>query len=270
MNIKSILNYVGLIALLSIPNYQLFAQKSRPVANPATIFELLSQSEKLIIETDLDHLINVRRSEEYIPAQVVLEDGQIYDLKINSRGKFRRRMCEFPPLSLKFSKSGLKELGFAKHKHNKLKLVTHCLENEKTVGNDNVLKEYLAYKIFNEISPNSFVTKVFKITYRDTSGKLKDIKRYGFLIEDTDEMAERLGGKECDECFNSAMEVISKVDEANVSLFQYMIGNEDWGTENMKNVKIVNRPDGIRIPGPLRFRFLWLCQYQLCHPKFRL
>ena len=76
---------------------------------------------------------------------------------------------------------------------NKLKLVTHCLEN-KFEGNENVMKEYLLYKLYNEITPESFRVQFVKITYLDSKGKLGKIKRFGFIIESKDQLAFRLQG----------------------------------------------------------------------------
>ena len=265
MNIDQFIAKACLILFLIHPSYQLFAQKSSMDANPATIFELLSESEELTIITDLSYLINERSEADYIPAQIILPNDNVLELKINSRGKFRRRICEFPPIKLKFSKDNLEEMGLAKH--NKLKLVTHCIENDKFVGNDNVMKEYMAYKIYNELNDNSFKVKAFKITYQDSEGVIKKIKRYGFLIEETDEMAERLGGEECEDCLNSAYEVIAKKDEAKMALFQYMIGNEDWSTQLARNVKIVQLPTGMRLPVPYDFDFSGLVNTSYAVPN---
>src|SRR5690606_9238581 len=88
--------------------------------------------------------------------------------------------------------------------HNKLKLVTHCLD-DKNDGQENLLKEYLAYKLYNELTDQSYRVQLIRINYVDTKGKVSKIRRYGIIIEDTDEMAERLGGEECD-CLNPGKE----------------------------------------------------------------
>ena len=234
-----------------------------------TIFQSLKRTNALeiTIETDLTELLENRFRDEYQKAAVNYtnaegEDIQ-YDLKLRPRGKFRRRVCDFPPVKLKFPKKQLLSEGYSEH--NDLKLVTHCLE-DKFEGNENVMKEYLAYLLFNELSPNSFQVQVVKITYIDTSKKYGKIKRLGFLIEDTDEMAERLNGDECD-CIGANINSIVDKDENLMSIFQYMIGNEDWNTKMARNLKMVKRNDGSIIPVPYDFDFSGLVDASYALPN---
>lgn len=265
MNRNRFYSFCSLILFVIISNYSLFSQKSSDRSIPKTIFELISQHEEVTILTDINYLINNRATDDYIEGQIQLEDGRTLPVKYKVRGKFRRSVCDFPPIGLKFSKDDLKLMGLSKH--NKLKLVTHCLEDNKIEANDNVMKEYMAYKLYNILNPNSFQVKAFKITYKDTSGNLGKIRRQGFLIEDTDEMTERLGGEECEDCLNSSPQVLSKKDEAMVSLFQYMIGNEDWSIPFLRNVKIAELPTGIRIPVPYDFDFSGLINAPYAKPN---
>ncbi len=235
----------------------------------STIFQSIAQEDVLEIQlvTDLERLINDRKSDEYIDAQLIVETGKnpdlVFDVEVQVRGKFRRRVCDFPPFKVKFSRDFLRSNGF--QKHNKLKVVTHCLDNKLT-GNDNVVKEYLAYQIYNEITPNSYQVQLLKITYIDEKGKLGKIKRYGVLIEDTDEMADRVGGDEC-ECRNSDSTIISASDENKLAVFQYMIGNEDWDVRMLRNLKLVERPDRVRIPVPYDFDFSGLINASYAIPN---
>lgn len=84
-----------------------FAEKQEETA---TIFQQLNHQEllKVEIETDLDSLLNTKKTEEEIPATFAFEDAakqkQNWQVKLQVRGKFRRRICEFPPLRLTFPK----------------------------------------------------------------------------------------------------------------------------------------------------------------------
>ena len=236
-----------------------------------TIFQVITNSEKtpeFEIHTDLDRLINDRVSEDYLDAELYVSHDNIeksFPIEVQSRGKYRRRVCQFPPVRIKFSKKYLKSINLAKH--NKLKLVTHCLD-DKLYGNENVLKEYLAYQLYNALNPNSFEVKLVKIIYVDNKGNMPKIKRFGILIEDTDEMAERVGGEECEDCFNLNPVVISERDEARTALFQYLIGNEDWGLASARNIKLVTMPDGLHVPVPYDFDFSGLVNASYAIPRF--
>ncbi|MBK9492182.1 MAG: hypothetical protein IPO07_27855 [Haliscomenobacter sp.] len=58
-------------------------------------------------------------------------------------------------------------------------MVTHCIEN-KTIGNEQLLKEFLTYRLYNLLTDKSYRVQLIQITYVDSNGKDKE-KRYGFL-----------------------------------------------------------------------------------------
>ena len=68
-------------------------------------------------------------------------------VSLRARGNFRRAKCYFPPIKMKIKKSQNKNTIFNGNKS--LKLVLPCkTEDEK---NDNILKEFVAYKIYELI-----------------------------------------------------------------------------------------------------------------------
>ncbi len=223
-----------------------------------SIFDQISRQEivKITLVGNMDSLINNRKTRSYSRASFSYKDENgitnNYSVRVRPRGKFRRRVCDFPPLKLKFSKDQLEAAGLSKH--NDLKLVSHCMDdvayNEKLV-----LREYLAYKLYNELNPNSFRVQLVQITYRDRHDKKNKMTQYGFLIEDVDEMAERMGGKECDDCFALPDELVNTSQEKIASMFQYLIGNTDWNLAMGRNLKLIKMPDGNHTPVPYDFDF---------------
>ncbi len=217
--------------------------------SPTTIFEVLMRDGVLdiTIETDLTELIHNRRRDDYQPAVLTYKnkDGSMarQNIEVVPRGKYRRRICDFPPVKIKFSKKELLAAGLKKH--NNLKLSTHCLE-DKNAGNYNVFKEYLTYKFYNELTPKSFRVQLVRITYVDALKQMSKIKRYGFIIEDDEELAERLGGTLCDQ-INPGAETVSDFDETLMAVFEYMIGNEDWNMAMVRNLKMIEPGEGSKI-----------------------
>lgn len=157
------------------------------------------------------------------------------EVKVRQRGNFRRQstICSFPPLSLNFKKSSVG--GSLFEGQDKIKLVTHC--RERADYEQNVLKEYLAYKIYNELTDFSYRVRLAKVTYIDSSGRRKPISRYGFFIESQNEFEQR-------NCVskvptkNLHQEVVDRFQITLVSVFQYLIGNTDWSVPNRHNIDL--------------------------------
>ncbi|MCB0572139.1 MAG: hypothetical protein KDC66_20375 [Phaeodactylibacter sp.] len=226
-----------------------------------SIFDELLQ-EGLAVDVEIEaammELVENRRLDEPVPARFTFEDSegheQSFSIKLEQRGKYRRRICDFPPLSLNFSKSELQQLGFYP-KYDKLKLVTHCLD-DKEEGQELLLKEYLAYELYRELTGQSYRVQLARVTYIDVNGEMNKARRYGFIIEDTDEMAHRLGGTECEDCVNPPDSLLEASSENLMSVFQYMIGNTDWSIQMARNIKAVSQKNGGKlIPVPYDFDF---------------
>ncbi|MEM8767316.1 MAG: hypothetical protein AAGE43_07730, partial [Pseudomonadota bacterium] len=105
-------------------------------------------------------------------------DGeQTLPVEYEPRGKSRRdrNVCTFPPLWVHFEKDSIKGTLFKKQ--NKVKVVTYC--RSPTNFQDYVVKEYLAYRIFNELSDASFRVRLARIHYQEADSDRKPVTRYG-------------------------------------------------------------------------------------------
>jgi len=159
-----------------------------------------------------------------------------FPLQLRTRGRYRLQadICPFPPLRLNLGES--EPAGTVFDGQDKLKLVTHCHDWDSF--EQNVLEEYLAYRIYNHLSEVSFRVRLAEITYLDTSGETDPITRMGFFIEDEEAMAARVGGMALDIPGARATE-FEPGQMGVMFLFQYMIGNIDWSTANSQNLKVV-------------------------------
>ena len=145
---------------------------------------------------------------------------------VRVRGKSRRELCPFPPLRLKFEDE--EALGTPFERQTTLKLVTHCRNNDDHSEN-NVLDEYLAYRIYNVVSEAGFRVRLLRINYTDTDGRHRNLDRpyYAFAIEKTKDLEARLGGRlaELDSVIYSRLDPLTT---AKMSVFQYLVANSDW------------------------------------------
>lgn len=167
------------------------------------------------------------------------EDGtwDSLEIEIRTRGNFRLNNCFYPPIRLKVKKGNKKGTPFKGQKG--LKVVFPCTK-VKNAG-DFVGKEYLAYKLYEQVTPYYFPTRLLKISYINEDDRKPEVQELiGFIIEDDDLVAERFGGTIYDEkkIGPSFME-----DSASVrhDMFQYMIGNTDWSSlfgHNQKNLRL--------------------------------
>ena len=203
------------------------------------LFDLLEGKNyvSVTISLNLDSLINNRYNEDKIGGTFVFKSAAgknlSFSVNINLRGKYRRRMCGFPPLKLNFNKSELSDNGLSKA--DEYKLVTHCLEGEE--GDVNIVKEFLAYQLYQQVSPLSYRSKLLKITYQDTKSENK-IVGMAILLEDKSSFEKRHDVSEMKDTFSLPR---SNFDDSNFrthGLFQYLIGNVDWSTAISKNIDI--------------------------------
>ncbi len=223
-----------------------------------SVFDKMSGVEvrDLRLTTDLTALLEPEMiTDDYQPAQLSYEDdeGEVveWSIGVKTRGRFRRRICDFAPLKLNFSKSDLRAAGLAEH--DKLKLVTHCDDN-RIVGQELLLREYLAYQLYQELTAASFRVQLVRIKYTDSSTG-RSFRRYGMIIEDKDELAERLAAPECEECYNPAPELLDRQAENMHAMFQYFVGNTDYNVHMLRNIKLFERADGLLIPVGYDFDF---------------
>ncbi|MDX1665890.1 MAG: hypothetical protein R3350_01615 [Saprospiraceae bacterium] len=171
---------------------------------------------------------------------------QQLDIKVRGRGKSRRRICDFPPMKLNFDKSDLRDMELAPF--DKVKLVTHCNGME-----DLVLREYLAYRLYNELTEYSFLVQPLKVNYRDSEGKLDPQTYFGLMLEPDDQLANRLGGRILPKDPDK-LKGISKKHYCLLTLFQYMIGNTDWNLSLLHNIELI-AVDDKAVPVPIPYDF---------------
>ncbi|MDG2396148.1 MAG: hypothetical protein P8M03_00640 [Flavobacteriaceae bacterium] len=164
------------------------------------------------------------------------EDGSWvnFPVSLRARGNFRRATCYFPPIKMKIKKSNSNSTLFEGNK--KLKLVLPC-KIEKDL-NDNILKELIAYKLYEHISPYHFKTRMVNIEFREVKGKkFKDHQLKGFLIEDDKKVAKLHDGKVFERFIHPlAMDAETSIQNA---LFQFMIGNTDFSVAYQHNGKLL-------------------------------
>lgn len=198
-----------------------------------------------------------------------------YQVGVRIRGNSRLELCEFPPLRLDFSAASEDNGAFAGQQ--KLKLVTHCRNYDR--GEQDLLEEYLVYRLFNVLTDASLRVRLLRLNYVDTDGQLDDdaSPRYGFVLESEEQLALRLGA------VPAAMTGVPKQrhdleQAALLYVFQYLVGNTDWGFVKADyddtcchNIILLER-DGQVLTVPYDFDMTGLvnARYAQPHPELRI
>ena len=223
----------------------------------SSIFDLMSYNEVISIslEGDIKHLKENKRSKKEVKAILSFTDesGNEREFKtdLTIRGKYRRMFSEgVPPLRLDFKKKELEEAGLSKY--DDLKMVT-MFHEDKAEAFQTLVKEYLVYKLYNQISDLSYRVQLIEVSYVDTASGNTE-KEFGFLIEDGAQFADRHQMKKIDDINDYDLSNVDKKALETLAVFQYMIGNGDWKLETMRNVKLYEK-DGKIIPVPYDFDF---------------
>lgn len=233
------------------------------------------------IEAPLSTLVKERPQEEYLDGMFYYIDAdgqeQALDLKIRTRGKYRlqKKTCNFPPIRLNFKKGQVKETEFAEQ--DKLKLVSHCQTRRKNFE-QLVLREYLAYRIYQVLTDKSFGARLMRISYVDTEDDEEPLVRYGFVIEDNDNIGDRLGLSRAMVHSIKPRELDAR--QANlVAVYMYLIGNTDFslilgpsGDECCHNAILYSAGSAPYTPIPYDFDFSGIVDapYADPNPRFKL
>jgi hypothetical protein len=170
------------------------------------------------------------RMEPY-PATLAFREGadapQSLPIEIRARGISRRigGFCTFPPLQLRFGdKAALKGTVFKGQK--KLKLVTYC--QDRADYEQRIMLEYLVYRLYGALTPQSYRVRPAEVTYR-SGDKDAGVTRFGYLIEDAGEVAERNGVQLLTlKPHQITAQQFDQHAAARATLFEYMISNLDW------------------------------------------
>jgi len=208
----------------------LFHVRAQDVSNKLFADSDLTQTTEQLLTLRLQVQIKTLRKETndstYIPSTLYYKPISNWDsvpVELRTRGEFRLKKCVFPPVKLKFKKKNIEETVFEGNK--KLKLVVPCRHEDSK--NDYVVREFMAYKLYEPVTPYHFETRLINLDWsQKASKKDNSYKLKGILLEDIDNLAKRVGGNEYDRKIHPMrLDTLNGIRNA---FFQYMIGNNDY------------------------------------------
>jgi len=222
------------------PFHSSYTQNKEKSDESIKISKLFRSQEKLPIKLSYSNKDLKRNTNDstYIKSELSyeLEDGSWKTLEVDlrARGNYRRKNCYFSPLKIKIKKPVTKGTLFKGNK--KLKLVLPC--SKGNTMSDNIVKEYMAYKLYETISPYHFKTRMVSIDYTELRNKKTENHQLkGILIEDDNKIAKRYNGLVLKRSMHPLnQDAICSVQNA---FFQFMISNTDYSTAYRHNEKLL-------------------------------
>jgi hypothetical protein len=182
---------------------------------------------------------------------------------IRARGRWRNvaANCSMPPLSVIFGDS---TEGTIFAGQTMLPLTTHC--NERPAAQEQyVLKELVAYHIYNELTDKSLRVRLARVAYENTGRRPRLVERYAFFTEHFDSLAER-NGAEFWPTENFDPRTADAAELAMLELFEFMIGNTDWSMLRGHNVAHFRAAGGTIVVVPYDFDFSGLVDASYATP----
>lgn len=208
-----------------------------------SVFTYLTPEENTAwtLEFNWTDLLENRRKCRYYPAILTDQAGRNYPVQVKARGKFRLKTCEIPPLHIKFVKSNLQEYGL--DTLNEIDISLPCMEDSK--GAELLMREYIAYRMYEHITPAAVRARLIQLTILDTRGGRQ--KMLAMAVEDGEELAARLNGRPLEE-YGIKPERLDMTNAARMVMYQYMIGNTDWEITMYRNIQLVQpREPGAKV-----------------------
>lgn len=223
----------GLGLTLLFTTSALYPQASQTTLPSLFTYLTKQECDTLSLEFDLNTLLKNRRLNTYTSAVLQDSKGQAFQVDLRSCGKFRRMRCEIPPLKLKFSKKKLVAAQF--DTLNEIKLVFPYTWDAE--GEALLLNEYLAYRMYEMLSPYSFRARLMCLRLINTNtGSVR--VAYAMLIEHEEELLARLQATAVTD-WGVEMPQLEPGSVALTALFQYLVGNTDWDIASQRNVLIL-------------------------------
>jgi len=239
------------LAVLSMVQYVIVVGQT-PVVSPASFF----LDDKVLDVTVTTNIKNLRRNKMkpvWQPANISIKLNDTLTvsetIRVQVRGKIRKTLCDIATLQFDFSNPTSPKLS----KLRKLKWVGGCQNNR--FGNELLLREYLVYKMYNQLTPLSFRVRLLNVQYVDSDQKVRSYTQNAFLIESDEGLAER------NDCMEKKTGIYSteendRMQVGLVNIFEYMIANTDFSTGNRHNVKLfVPKSDTLRPPFVVPYDF---------------
>jgi len=235
----------------------------------------LFQAETPLAVTFMTNMKQLKRDRgekaPYHPATFTYADSSgakvVVPVRARTRGIWRLKNCDFPPVRIKVSDKEVKGTLF--HSIGEPKMVNFCHSTE--TYEQYILQEFMLYRVYQVLTPVSSHVRLLKVAYADSaSGKVENT-RYGFFAEDPDQVAARNGGTVVKQKGATADDLDPR-QSAIAFIFQYMIGNTDFSFGGLHNSNLIRTTTGEILPVAYDFDYAGAVNtsYAVPDPQLRI
>ena len=235
------------IGLLLVGATTLAAQEPQGDAKPKKAFEPppIFQAQKPIEMTLYGPFSQLRRDRQvetqYRPGYIVYkgDSGDVrVPVRLRTRGIWRKKNCDIPPLLVNFTKDSSKKTLFAKN--DRLRLTMHCKDNDDY--EQYVLQEYNLYRVHRQLTKYSYDVRLARVTYVDSEKKDTVTTRWAFFQEQDDAFTDRVG-VQLVTTQGAGPADLNPYESALFGTIQYFVGNSDFSIRALHNVVLVFKDD---------------------------
>ena len=220
----------------------------------------LFRSEAVFDVTLTTNLKNLKRDKgdkaPYHPATLTYADStapdgkRVVPVRVRTRGIWRLKNCDFPPIRLNFTNKEAK--GSVFHDLDEPKLVSYC-RNTSTYE-EYLLQEFQLYRVYRLLTPVSHRVRLVRMSYADSASGKIDGTHYAFISEDPAHVATVNGGKIV-KVQGAGADDLEPAAATMAYMFQYFIGNTDFSFSGLHNAEIVSTNTGMYLPIAYDFDF---------------
>ena len=131
-----------------------------------------------------------------------------------------------------------------------------------------MVREYLAYKVHNLISPRSYRARMARVTYVDSATGTPVETRNGIFMEHEDDVAKRMEG-EVVEIRRALFDDVDPNQILETAIVAAFLGHVDWSLAALHNIRLVRQQNGNLQPVlyDLDFTGLVGTKYSIADPR---
>lgn len=155
-------------------------------------------------------------------------------IKVKTRGIWRLKNCEFPPIWLNFSGATAKGTEFKGL--DEVKLTSYCRNTDEYERY--VLQELQVNRALRLLTPMSHAVRAVRVTYVDSASKRPEATRWAFVQEEPLAMAGRLNARLL-KLNGAAPDDVDPFQSGLMGVFEYFAGNTDFSISGLHNVELL-------------------------------